>query len=85
MRKITLLLLVTFMSSLILAARIIPLQEILKPVTINLDKDQVYITEGASIYIYSSIDFKFIKKFGQAGEGPREFKLIPQLPLIINL
>jgi hypothetical protein len=85
MRKITFLLLVIFMSSFILATRIIPLQEIMKPVTINLDKDQIYITEGASIYIYSLKDFKFVKKFGKAGEGPREFKLMPQLPLIINV
>lgn len=85
MRKITFLLLVIFMSSFILATRIVPIEEILKPVTINLDNDRIYITEGASIYIYSLKDFKFVKKFGKEGEGPREFKLIPQLPLIINV
>jgi hypothetical protein len=85
MRKITFLLLVIFMSSFILAIKIIPIQEILKPVTINLDNDQIYITEGASIYIYSLKDFKFVKKFGKEGEGPQEFKLIPLLPLIINV
>jgi len=85
MRKITFLLLVIFMSSFILATRIIPLEEILKPVSINLDNEQLYLTEGASIYIYSVKDFKFIKKFGKEGEGPQEFKILPQLPLIINV
>ena len=85
MRKITFILLVIFMSSFILETRIVHLEEILKPVTINLDKDQIYITEGASIYIYSLKDFKFVKKFGKEGEGPHEFKIIPQLPLIINV
>lgn len=51
MKKITFLLLVIFMSSFMLAARIVPIQEIMKPVTINLDNDQIYITEGASIYM----------------------------------
>lgn len=57
MRKITFLMLIIFMSSFILATRIIPLAEILKPVTINLNNDQIYITEGASIYIYSLKDW----------------------------
>lgn len=83
--RITFLLCVLVMSGFLLTAKVIPLPEILKPVTINIDEDQIYITEGASIYIYSLKDFKFVKKFGKAGEGPQEFKIIPQLPLIINV
>lgn len=49
--------------------------ELIKPETICLDDTQYYVTEGASIFIYSFKDHKFVGKFGKAGEGPREFKL----------
>jgi hypothetical protein len=39
-----------------------------------MDDTQYYITEGASIFIYSFKDHKLVGKFGKAGEGPREFK-----------
>lgn len=51
----------------------IELPELQKPNAINLDDSQLYITDGMSVLIYSLKDFKFIKKFGKKGEGPREF------------
>ncbi len=51
----------------------------LTPDTILVDDDQLYITEGSSVFIYSMKDFKLIKKFGRKGEGPEEFKGKPQL------
>jgi hypothetical protein len=49
------------------------LTDVLKPEEIVLDK-YLYVTEKATIYVYDKTTFKLIKKFGQAGEGPREFK-----------
>ena len=49
--------------------------DILKPETIQVYDDEIFIIEGASIYIYSLEDFQLKKKFGKEGEGPREFKL----------
>jgi len=76
-RKINLLILLLICTSTIsvFAAKIIPLQALRKPETIAVDDSQIYITEGASIYIYSLKDFRLIKTFGQAGEGPKEFKV----------
>ncbi len=50
---------------------------IFKPTSLALDNDQMYITEGATISIFTLKDFKLIKKFGKGGEGPKEFKLPP--------
>ena len=71
-RKINLFILLLFFSGSVsvFAAKIVPLQELRKPETIAVDCSQIYITESASIYIYSLKDFRLIKKFGQAGEGP---------------
>jgi hypothetical protein len=49
------------------------LTEILKAESMAIDDDQIYITEGTSVYIYSLTDFKLKKKFGRPGEGPEEF------------
>ena len=58
----------------IFAGQVAPLPEIKKPQRIYIDRQQLYITEGATIYIYSLNNFKLQKKFGKRGEGPGEFK-----------
>ena len=47
--------------------------EVLKPGSIFIDDNYIYITEATTIHIYSSKDYKYIKKFGKQGEGPEEF------------
>ncbi len=49
--------------------------DILEPGAIQVHDDEIFIIEGAAIYIYSLEDFRLKKKFGKEGEGPREFKL----------
>ncbi len=48
---------------------------ILKPGMIIVRGGRLFVTEGATVFIYSMKDFTLIKKFGKPGEGPREFKL----------
>ena len=57
----------------ILAGKVVPLPDVVKPENIVIDKDQFLITEFPHVFIYSSKDFKLIKKFGKKGEGPQEF------------
>ena len=52
----------------------IPLDGLSRPATFLIENDRIYILERASIYIYHLRNFKQIKKFGKAGEGPKEFK-----------
>ena len=49
--------------------------EILKPNRIYLDRNHIYITERTTVFVFSTQDFKLIKKFGGHGEGPGEFKV----------
>jgi len=77
MKKLLLLfiLLILILTSPVFGEKVILLAELLKPDSITLDRDQIYIGEGTSIYIYDLKNFSFKKKFGKEGEGPREFRL----------
>ena len=59
------------------STKIAVLNELVKPETLCLDESHYFITEGATVWIYSWKDHKLIGKFGTAGEGPREFKATP--------
>ena len=74
LNRIYLLFFLLFVSSLVFAGQVIPLPGLLKPQRIYIDQEQFFITEGATIYIYSLKDFKLQKKFGKRGEGPGEFR-----------
>lgn len=50
-------------------------KEILKPNRIYLDRENIYITERTTVFIYSMKDYRFVRKFGGNGEGPGEFKV----------
>lgn len=55
----------------------IPLNGLAKPDSITVDKENLYITDQAIVLIYSLKDFSLKKKFGRAGEGPSEFRILP--------
>lgn len=74
MTKIYLSFVLLFISGLVFAGQVVPLPGLLKPQRIYVDQDQFFITEGATICIYSLKDFSLQKKFGKRGEGPGEFK-----------
>lgn len=85
MKKLFILLLVVLVSSILQAKKIAELSEISKPDMMAINNERLYITEKASIFIYSMKDFKLAKQFGKEGEGPKEFKISPfGTPLIIN-
>ena len=63
-----------FVLSIDISARVVPLPEVIRPHDISVDNNQLYICEHEEISIYSLKDFKLIKKFGKKGEGPQEFK-----------
>jgi len=73
MKRFCLFFMVFVLGGLTTAAAVLP--DISKPQSIHVDKGQLFITEGASVYIYSLKDFSLQKKFGKSGEGPREFKI----------
>ena len=85
MRKILLIVLIFAIWGAGFSKTVVPLPDLLKPSGLFLDEKQFYITEGTSIFIYNLKNHSLIKKFGKEGEGPEEFKVLPQLPLILNV
>ncbi|MGD2085255.1 MAG: hypothetical protein PVH61_03640 [Candidatus Aminicenantes bacterium] len=65
---LTVVLLILFTNS-ISAVQVIPLGEVNRPISINVDDTCIYIVEFPCIYLYSLEDFKLVKKFGKRGEG----------------
>lgn len=58
---------------------------ILTPFDILVDKDRFYISESATIHIFSLKDYSLICKFGKKGEGPGEFKLDDDNAVFVTL
>lgn len=77
MKIICLIMLAVLLITPVQAEKVATLEEIMKPDMFIVAEDMVLITEKASIYLYSLKDYRLIKKFGKAGEGPREFKIDP--------
>ncbi len=67
----------------VFSANLIRMKELTNPLAIDADNDQIYITEGATVYIYSLKEIKFKKRFGRKGEGPGEFKIRIDRPLTL--
>ncbi len=74
MKKLVLVFILFMISSLLFGDKVAVLEQINKPASIAVDNSQLYVPEGTTIYIYSLKDYKFLKKFGKAGEGPMEFR-----------
>ncbi len=77
MKKNYLMIVLLILTNLVVAAEVVPLPALLKPETITVGNDHIYVTEGAEIYIYSKENKSLLRKIGKAGEGPREFKIYP--------
>jgi hypothetical protein len=80
--------LLLLISSVGLAVEVIPLPGLGKPDSLTIFKNQLFITDQATISIYSLPGARLIKTFGRAGEGPGEFKISPidkiGLRIIVN-
>lgn len=83
MKKIIILLILLLLVICAHAKKIASLPELMKPQIMDMSSDKLFVSEAPTIYIYSLKDFSFIKKFGKAGEGPREFKVNPFGPPMI--
>jgi len=59
----------------VFAEKVRTLTEVLHPFRFYVDEEQLYITEGVKVFIYSKKDYRLVKKFGKEGEGPGEVLL----------
>lgn len=85
MKKISVMVLLVLFAAAVFPAEMIPLPDVLKPTILKVSGDDMVIAEGVSISIYSLKDKKLVKKFGKAGEGPREFKIMFGLGMEIDI
>ena len=85
MKKILLVLYLLFLIFNLLAEKVGALKEIVHPQSIEVGKDRIIIVQGASFYEYSITDLRFIRKFGEKGEGPGELKVTPALANSIKI
>lgn len=70
----------------IFAEKVAVLPEIRRPdFLIHVDKDELFLVECATIFIYSLKDYKLKHKFGKRGEGPEEFKVHPGEHVFIDV
>jgi hypothetical protein len=60
------------------ADKAVLLPGLMRPGMMAMDTDRLYVADGVTVSIYSLTDFSLKKKFGKAGEGPREFLIAPQ-------
>jgi hypothetical protein len=74
MKSLMILLLLVMTTLLSVGEKIATFPDIYAPVKVRVDDNKLYISEKASVFIYSLDKFELLKKFGGEGEGPREFK-----------
>lgn len=80
-KKPVLLLGLTIIMPFVLPGKAVPLPGLINPGSIAIDGEKAFITEEASVYIFSLKDFKLLNKFGRRGEGPAEFRATRITPL----
>ncbi len=73
--KKMLILIIIFSSFFCFAEKLADMPELTKNLHITVGKERIYIVDGkkCKIHIYSKKNYKFIKSFGNQGEGPGEF------------
>lgn len=76
-KRCSIIILLFLISTMLFGEKVVEMTDIGKPSQLIVTHDRIFITEGASVYIYSLKDYSLLKKFGSAGEGPKEFKLSP--------
>ena len=55
-----------------------------RPVAIDVDQTQLYVTENARVIVYSLHDFSRVHAFGTPGQGPGEFHTLPHVHITLD-
>jgi hypothetical protein len=77
MRKIILILMILLISWTLESKKLGSLPDLMKPESITVHGNELYIVEGAIIHVYSIKDLKPQRKFGKQGQGPGELPVAP--------
>lgn len=87
MRKIMFIILLVLLifSSFVFSEKLSVLAELTNPAMIEINGDELYVLDGAEVYVYSLHDYGFLRKFGKKGEGPGELLPQPDLPIVMQI
>jgi len=85
MRKLILLIFLLLFIYMVMGTNRGILNEVLEPESIQVYGNELYVVEGAAIFVYSLDDLSLIRKFGKKGEGPGELKVLPFWPNSITV
>lgn len=77
MKKWIICLMVLFLFVWVKAEKVATLNEIFRTDQVEVDKDRLYIVDHTKVFVYSLKNYKLEAKFGEQGEGPKEFKIRP--------
>ena len=77
MRKLISVLFILVSTGVLFAEKIADLPEVMKPASMVIDGNTVYIADEGVVHIYTLNPVKKIGQFGSAGEGPGEFSSPP--------
>ena len=67
-----------------LFGNIIQLNRLENPSEMKISNDYIYISDNATIKVFSVKDIKYIKTIGRKGNGPKEFDYTPRLQPLEN-
>jgi len=84
-KKFNLFIILLIFPMVVFSSKVVPLPDLIKPDSIMIENDQIYITGQEKIFVYSKKDFTLKKKFGKKGEGPGEFKINPAGVVILQV
>ena len=88
MKKLIILLLIVLLlilKGIVYSERIMELPELLNPTSVTMDDNRIYFADRTSVVVYSLDKSRFIYKFGKEGDGPGEFKIVPNMPMTVHL
>ncbi len=77
MKKKIVLFLIFLLATIVTARGIDIPADIMKPDSINVSGDRLFIVQGAEIFVYSLPSMKLKAKWGRKGEGPGEMIVTP--------
>lgn len=60
--------------AMVLPGQVVPLPGLVRPDSVTVGGEYVYITDFPTVYVFDGKDFHLVNKFGSSGEGPREFR-----------
>jgi hypothetical protein len=78
-RNLVVFIVLVCVTGILFAAKANTLPEVLKPFSIAVDNNQLYVVDNDIVRLFSLKDRKYVRDIGKKGQGPGEFTFSPQI------